>query len=242
MSRLAGSAIGIAASLALAGFMPAWAQTQSDSPSVNPSRVQGADRKESGFAVMAHARFGGIAGNVDEDLGLDYQDLFHEGFGFDLGVEWLFPTGSDFLGPYVTLGWETFDGKSADDDAGATLEPDRLDLLSVMAGVKWKSSLKKWADEEEIFAVFHLGVGAATYGAVEGTLIASGVPASVDVFDATTVFAFVLGFAVKEDFGRLFIDLNVDFRFQQPPDSEELDFGSSTAMVLTLGIGLGLEF
>jgi len=242
MSRLAGSAVGAVASLALSAFMPAWAQSPSDEPRVDLSQVRATGRAESGFAVMAHARFGGIAGNVDEDLGLDYQDLFEEGLGLDFEVEYLLPTGASFLGPFVTLSWETFDGRSADDDAGGTLEPDRLDILTIIAGVKWSTSLKKWDDEEEIFAVFHLGCGATSYGAVGGTLTASGVPASVDVFDATTVFTFVLGCGVKEDFGRLFIDINIGFRFQQPPDNADLDFGSSTAMVLMLGIGLGLEF
>jgi hypothetical protein len=234
--------MGTVAVLALSGIMPAWAQSSSEEAPVNLAQVRAAGREESGFAVMIHARFGGIAGNVDEDLGLDYQDLFDEAFGFDLEAEWLMPTGADFLGPYVALGWVTFDGRRADDDAGGTLEPDRLDILSVMAGLKWKTSLKKWSDDEEIFGVFHAGLGAASYGAVGGTLTVSGVPSSVDVFDASTVFTFDLGCGYKHDFGRIFIDIDIDFRFQQPPADGDLDFESSMAMVVTLGLGLGLEF
>ena len=241
MSRHVGSAAGSVAFLALSGFMPAWAQSSSDETLSTPSQVQTAGRGESGFAVMPHIRVSGIAGDVDGDFGLGYEDLFGEGVGLDLEMECLFPVGANFLGPYVTLSWETFEGKNSIDLAGDTLEPDRLEVLSIMAGVKWRTSLKKWGDDEEIFAFFHAGFGAAAYGAVKGTLTASGVPTSVDVFEATTVFTYVLGSGFKHDFGRFSIDFNFGFRFLQPPQKGDLDFESSTALVLYVGIGFGVE-
>ena len=228
MSRLFGIAIGSVA-LAVSGVMPAWAQSSSDR------------KVESGFAVIPHIRVAGIAGDVDGDFGLGYEDLFGEGVGFDLEIERTFPVGAGSLGPYLTLSWETFKGKNSIDLAGDTLEPDRLEVLSVMAGVKWSTSLKKWADDEEIFGFLHMGIGAASYGAVKGTLTVSGVPTSVDVFDATTVFTYVVGAGYKHDFGRFSVDIDFGFRVLQPPHNGDLEFESSTAFVLYLGIGFGVE-
>ncbi len=202
-------------------------------PPVQPAE----DRKNPRVSLMLHAKVSSLSGDFDSGLGADYDDLFETGFGFELEGAYLFPAGKWSIGPYLALGWETYGGDKFTDPLGDTLETDSLDLLSIVAGFEAIVNF-----EGGLFLNLHMGFGAASYSAVEGTLSISGVPMNVDVFESTTAFAFALGARFGYQVERFMFDLGLGVRSQGAPDSADLDLSSSAAVALIAEVGVGVRF
>jgi outer membrane autotransporter protein len=195
------------------------------------------DRKDPRVSIVLHAKASSLSGEVDSGLGVDYDDLFETGFGLELEGAYLFTVGKWSIGPYLALGWETYDGDRFTDALGDTLETESLDLLSVVAGFE---AIVHFA--QGLFLNLHIGFGAADYSAVEGTVTISGIPMSVDVFESTTAFAFALGARFGYQVDRFMFDLGLGVRSQGAPDAADLDLSSSAAVALIAEVGVGVSF
>jgi hypothetical protein len=197
------------------------------------------DRKTGIEASMAiYGRLSGIAGVVDSDLDVNYNDLFGSGLGFVMEGEILGRVGRAWMiGGYLSVGWDSFDGKSDVDSVGDTLTPDRMDLLTILVGFKAINEISKYFHWD-----LHVGLGAAHYGKVDGVFVTGGAPLDVTVFKASTAFAFDFGARIAVDSGPFFAALGMSIRVQGAPSNADFDFGSRTPAIVAFELGIGVRF
>ena len=188
-------------------------------------------------SIMLYARFSAIAGEVDSGLDVDYGDIFGAGFGFQLEGSMLWKMDEWYIGGFIAIGVDSYDGEKEADDIGDTLEPDELDITNFLVGIKGHLTFGRG-----FYWDVHAGIGIARWSAVDGTLVIAGVPIDVDVFESTTVFAFDLGTRIGFTTGAFIVDAGFGFRFFGAPDDADLSFSSSTAATASFEIGVGVAF
>jgi len=186
---------------------------------------------------VLHGHLSVIAGSLDSTIPVGYQDLFGSGVGLSGEGSLLWRSGEWQLGGYVSIGWDTFPGKTDTDDFGDTLKADGMDIVTVLAGFKGVNDFGYGFQAD-----LHVGMGAAMYSSVDGTLTLSGVPMQVEVFKSSS--AFVVDFGARFLYGvdRLLFDLGLDVRLQGPPRNGDIDFDANGPVVATLELGIGLKF
>jgi hypothetical protein len=218
---------------------PALARAQSAASLWTPPGLELLGRKdpERRGSVVLRAKATTLKGDVEPLLDLEYDDLFKSGFGLGVEGSLLWLRSDWYLGGYLAIGWETYGGKSATDDIGDTLEADDLGVVTVMAGFKALRSLGSGFHGEA-----NLGIGAVRYLETGGTLTLSGTPIDVDLFPASTVFAFDVGVRVGYSVGRFTADLGLGVRLQGAPDTGDLDLDVSSPSVGYLELGVGITF
>lgn len=197
----------------------------------------GRDRDMEG-SVSLQGRYSIPLGTVDPDIPADYGDLFKGGLGFSVEGTLLFRVAPKWrLGPYLSIGWDSYDGKSDTDDLGDTLKPDAMDLTSVLVGARAILDLGPQAQLD-----LHMGFGATHYGAVDGVFTTGGVPLDVVVFKSSTKFAFDIGTRFNFLAGPAFFDVGIDIRSQGAPDNGDFLFDSGTLVTFGIEFGAGIRF
>ena len=196
------------------------------------------DEGDSVWATLGlYARFSAIAGEVDSDLDVDYGDIFGGGGGLQLEGAMFWKMNTWYVGAFVSIGVDSYDGEKESDDIGDTLEPDELDITTFLVGFKSQLTFGKG-----FYWDLHAGIGIAQWSTVDGTLTRGGIPVEVKVFDSTTVVAFDFGARIGFTTGMFFVDAGFGFRFLGAPDDAEISFSSSAAATAAFEIGAGLAF
>jgi hypothetical protein len=141
------------------------------------------------------------------------------------------------VGPYLSIGLDTFEGEKDTDALGDTLEADDLEFLTVLVGGKGVFPFAPFWHVE-----MHAALGVVHNNAVDGVLTVSGVPSDVEVFSDSATIAFDfggrIGFRVEQFFG----ELGFGIRVQGAPADGDLDFSSDAPAQIALEAGFGLRF
>jgi hypothetical protein len=205
------------------------------------ARIEFAPLKDDGGVealVSLQGRFSVLGGTVDPDIPAHYNDLFKNGLGFMVEGTLLWPVGRKWhLGPYLSVGWDSYDGKSDTDSFGDTLAPDTMDMTTFLVGVRSVYDLGQHFSWDG-----HMGFGAAHSSAVDGVITLSGVPMDVRVFKPTTVFAWDLGTRFAYQAGPVVLDAGIGVRVQGAPGNADLDFNSSAIAEFEVEFGVGVRF
>ncbi len=188
--------------------------------------------------VSVQGRYSVIGGTVDSDFNVSYSDLFKNSLGVMAEGTLLFPVGPKWkIGPYLSLGWDSYDGKTFTDDIGDTLAPDKLDMTSFLVGVRSVYDLGQHFTLDG-----HMGLGAAHSSKVGGVATLSGVPMDVTVFKSSTAFAWDLGTRFAYQVGPVVFDAGFGVRIQGAPKNADLDFNSGPIVTFEIEFGVGVCF
>jgi hypothetical protein len=188
--------------------------------------------------VSVQGRFSLLSGTVDSSIPAHYNDLFEPGLGVLVEGSLLWPVGPKWhLGPYLSIGWDSYDGKADTDDVGDTLEPDHLDMTTFLVGVRSTYDLGHRFIWES-----HLGLGASHTSGVDGVFTSAGVPIDVKVFKSSTAFAFDLGTRFAVEAGPVVFDAGIGVRIQGAPKNADFAFDSGSIVSFEVEFGVGLRF
>ena len=188
-------------------------------------------------SVALKTRISTIDGDIESGIPLEFGDLFGTGYGFALEGSVLWDLEKVRLGPYLSLGWESYSGESFTDSFGDTLEADTLEMVTVLAGLKVEQSF-----ESGLYWGGHLGMGLAHSSAVDGDFTFMGTPMDVEIFEATPVFAVDLGIHGGYTFDSFYAELGVGVRFQGAPKSDDFSFDIMEPAIPYFEIGIGYRF
>jgi hypothetical protein len=141
------------------------------------------------------------------------------------------------LGPYFSVGWDSYDGKKFTDDVGDTLMPDKMDMTTFLVGVRSLYDLGGHFSWDG-----HMGFGAAHSSTVDGVATPSGVPMDVRVFKSATAFAWDLGTRFAVQAGPVVFDAGIGVRIQAAPHNADLNFNSSSIAEFEVESGVGARF
>jgi hypothetical protein len=195
-----------------------------------PSSVQ--------FDVGIVGRVSLPSGTVESQIPLHYNDLFGTGYGFSVEGSALFPIGPKWhLGPYLSVGWDSFGGKTFTDSTGDTLTPDRLTDLTVLVGARSLLDLGHHFGWEA-----HVGLGAASTSAVDAVFVTGGVPLDTQLFKSSTVFAADFGTRFTYDVGQVFFQVGLGVRTQSSPKESDFAFNSGPLTTVEFEFGAGIRF
>jgi outer membrane autotransporter protein len=225
------------------GALAAAAEAQEFWSSSTPgsARVGIASGKESEgleALVSVQGRYAVIGGSVDTDFDVGYSDLFKNSLGVQVEGTLLFPLGRKWhLGPYLSVGWDSFDGKTFTDDVGDTITPDKMEMTTILVGVRFIHDLGQHFSWDA-----HMGFGAAHSSTVDGVVTLSGVPMDARVFKSTTAFAWDLGTRFAYQAGPVVFDAGIGVRVQGAPHNADLDFNSSSIVEFEVEFGVGVRF
>ena len=195
---------------------------QADPSALSPAKLSIAE--DEGLPVRhsasLHFRMSAPGGDVTDD-GLDYADLFKGGYGIGLeGDRMYFLDPSFALGGYVSLGFDAFGGDRYTDDSGDCLRCGRLDLYTIMGGIRILGLLDELVfTGNQIALEGRLGVGASCYQPVEATFVIGGVTTDgAEFFDRSVAAVFESGVRAGVT-GRSFaLMFGLGFRVIGPPD------------------------
>ncbi|HZE98495.1 MAG TPA: hypothetical protein VE981_15795 [Planctomycetota bacterium] len=177
-------------------------------------------------------------GTVDSSIPADYCDLFKTGFGASLEGTLLWRVSPKWrLGPYLSVGLDSYDGKGDTDDFGVTLKPDSMEVTSFLVGARALLDLGPSVQLD-----LHMAFGAAHYGKVDGVLSGAGAPLEVGVFKSSTAFAFDFGSRLVADAGPVFFDAGIGLRTQGAPGNADFAFDSGPLVNFELEFGVGIRF
>ena len=189
-------------------------------------------------SLLVAGRVSAIGGEVDPYVPVDYDDIFGTGYGLMLDGRLMWKLDEiSWMGCYLSLGWDRYDGRRDTDYLGDSLEPDEMEMTTALVGARWVTMI-----HPRFYCEAHVGVGLVHYGDVDGTLVLGGVPENVKVFDATTRGAFDVGGRLGYTRRRFLAEIGFGIRLQGHPDDADLDFDSSTAVILALEAGVGFQF
>ena len=192
-------------------------------------------------SVEFFGRISAFTGEVDSNIAVDYDDLFGTGYGFILKGSLHWDLEDLHLGPYVSVGWDQYSGKSHTDGLGDTLEADNLEMLTVLAGLKLDQAL-----DYGLYWGGHIGLGLAQTSSVDGGLTLSGIPLQVEIFKKTAVYAFDIGFHGGYSADSIYVEMGVGVSLQGSPDESDLNFSrssySSDPAVPYFALGIGFRF
>ncbi len=152
-------------------------------------------------------------GDVTRDH-VTWSDLFDPGLGVSLEGDVLINVVHEWsVGPYVSVGWDTFNGVRNVDDVGDTLDPGPMRMVTVIAGAKWQG----WFDPM-FFWEGRIGLGMVHYDAVKADFILGGVLFdNQEFFKASNRGVFELGGRVGFGTPPLAVDLGMGFRIMGGP-------------------------
>ena len=189
-------------------------------------------------SLSIQGRYSVPLGTVDKDLSVDYGDLFKSGLGLSVEGSLLWRVDSKWkLGPYLSVGWDGYDGKASTDDLGDTLTPDSISLTTFLVGARALLDLGPQAQLD-----LHMAFGATRYGKVDGVLVVGGTPLDVVVFDSSTKFAFDIGVRFNLIADPVFFDAGFDIRSQGAPDNADFAFDSGPLVTFGIEFGVGIRF
>ena len=178
------------------------------------------------------------SGTVESAIPLHYDDLFKTGLGVSVEGSLLWPVGPKWhVGPYLSLGWDSFDGKTFTDPTGDTLKPDALDEFTFLVGARSELDLGNHFRWEA-----HLAFGAAQYSTVNAVFVTAGTPMDVRLFDSSTAFAFDIGTRFTYDVGQAFFELGLGVRSQGSPREADFTFNSGALVTVEFEFGVGVRF
>lgn len=191
---------------------------------------------KTGFLIGG--RISGMAGEVDPWIPVDYEDLFGTGVGvFVEGrVMWEIDMGT-WMGGYLSLGWDGYEGRRYTDAYGDSLEPDEMEITTALVGLKWI-----YLFTPRVYVEGHGGIGVAHYGDVDGTFTSGGIPEPVRIFEASTAGVFDMGVRLGYTRKRFVAEIGFGIRFQGAPDNADFDFDSTGPAVFALEAAIGLQF
>jgi len=208
----------------------------SSPPRIEVAQGRGDQGMEALMSLQGH--FSVIGGTADSDFDVRYSDLFKNALGVQVEGTLLWPVGRKWhLGPYLSVGWDSYDGKKFTDDVGDTLTPDKMDITTILVGVRSIYDLGRHFSWEG-----HMGFGAAHSSAVDGVITLSGVPMDVRVFKASTAFAWDLGTRFAYQVGPVVFDAGLGVRVEGAPDNGVLDFNSEAIVAFEVVFGVGIRF
>jgi hypothetical protein len=200
--------------------------------------LAGREREGLEGSLSIQGRYSVPLGTVDPDLAVDYGDLFKSGLGLSVEGSLLWHIGPKWhLGPYLSVGWDSYEGKSSVDAIGDTLKPDSMDLTSILVGARALLELGPQAQLE-----LHMAFGATLYGKVNGVFTMNGVPLDVIVFDSSSKFAFDIGARFNGVAGPVFFDAGIDIRSQGAPNNADFAFDSGPLVTFGIEFGMGIRF
>jgi hypothetical protein len=223
------------------GAAAAEAQEFWSSSSPGRSRIELLPGKEGGgleALISVQGRYSVIGGSVDTDFNVNYSDLFKNSLGVQVEGTLLWPLGpKERLGPYLSVGWDSFDGKTFTDDVGDTITPDKMTMTTFLVGVRSLFDLGQHFSWDA-----HMGFGAAHSATVNGVVTLSGVPMDVQVFKSSTVFAWDFGTRFGYQVGPVVLDAGIGVRVQGAPGNADLNFNSGPIVEFELEFGVGVRF
>ena len=230
----------LACSIAKAQSVLSWSPQQDP----EPAQEEVSEESSTYHTVMLYGRVSSLDGELEKESlffsGLDYTDLFGTGTGFMIEGSKLWELGgldSWYLGGYLSFGFDSYGGKKDTDSVGDSLDPDDLDIVTFLGGIKGT-----YPFGSGFYGEGHLGIGAATYSAVDGTLTIAGTPFDVDVFKSSTVFAFDMGLRIGYSNGPFIAELGFGLRIQGKPKTADLDFNNGEIVEPAFEIGAGFKF
>jgi len=168
-------------------------------------------------ASASIALYGRVSFPGDSDVtvdGVTYEELFDPGLGFSFEGDVLIELEHGWsVGGYLSVGWDSFLGVRNTDDFGDTLEPDRMDLFSVIAGGKAMGSF-----DSLFFWEGRAGLGLVHYSAVKADFIISGTPSpDLEFFKASDRAVFEMGGRIGMGTPHFAVDLGMGFRIMGGP-------------------------
>lgn len=179
--------------------------------------VEVARERAGRHASASVALYGRVSFPGDSDVtqdGVTYGDLFDPGLGFSIEGDFLVNLAHDWsVGGYLSIGWDTFQGVRNIDDFGDTLEPDTMDLFSVIAGGKAMGTFDRL-----FFWEGRIGLGYVHYDAVKADFILSGIPyRNQEFFKASDRAVFEMGGRIGMGTPHFGVDLGMGFRVMGGP-------------------------
>ncbi len=190
------------------------------------------------FSILP--RISDLSGDVDTDIGVEYDDLWKTGIGLSIESGFLSHVGKSwYLGLYLSTGFDVFSGDEFTDDVGDTLEADPLFVSNLHLG--FKAALMK---SHGFYFNGRIGIGATFWSAAKGDLTLSGVETSVTIFDPGVTFSPELAAHVGFGFGQGYLAAGFVVRgLGEPQESDDLAFeGTSPAVLAGLELELGFRF
>jgi hypothetical protein len=238
--------IGLAAGFAFVS--PAvWAQESVGLPtSIRSEVVQGEGQNGDRFALSLSGRVSFLFGHrmEEENFDQDRYEIFDSGLGVEGDASYLWRTSRrGRLGVFVSLGWDRYGGLKTTGVSGptsaptlVTLVPEDLETLTFLVGPRYV------IEGEHLELEMHLGIGAVHYSAVNGIVIAGGVPSDVTFFrQSAGRFVFDVGLpSLTYKIGSFGIGLGISFRFQAAPDNGDFFQGTKESPIV-FGFRFGVE-
>jgi hypothetical protein len=188
--------------------------------------------------VAVIARFSDIRGDVDTEADVEYGDLWGTGFGLGVDSSFLWPIkrGPWWMGGYVSLGFDHFQGDEVRGDIGLTLEADDLLTAHLIGGFK----IALAPENGGFYFDGRAGVGPVLWTETDGELNGLGVTLFDTSLSAAAELAAHAGFISR---GGFFMGAGFAVRGQTKPEDEDLDFdGLSSALVTSLELEIGFRF
>jgi hypothetical protein len=173
-----------------------WSFASQIEPGGPPARGKGGQVVEEWYSPRMRAAlsfFGRVSFPDDTEVtvdGLWYSDFFDPGLGLSVEGDLLtFVTPHWGVGGYLSVGWDTFSGNRLHFSSGDEVQPDDMDLTTVILGAKVVQQISPYAYWEG-----RLGMGMVHYSAVEWSGVDTGVPFSnEELFAAANKFVFEIG-------------------------------------------------
>lgn len=183
---------------------------------------------------------------------LRYSDLFDPAVGGSLEVDVAFRperprpgqplhAQSPAFGAYAALHLDRFDGREEDDEAGTTIEPDTMRVVSGLVGAKVAGTVY-----DRHFGELKVGAGLAFYDAVDARFRGpSGIAAEGELFDDSRAFLMELRLRYGYRLGPIALLFGLGVRVNLGPDagsgaSSGIEPGPLWLLDLELGLQLGL--
>lgn len=187
------------------------------------------------------------AGTLTASDHLSYSRLFHAGLGVALEASLLFeadrqggrPSDIPAVGPYGAVHWDRFGGGSEEDELGTTIDPDALEVTTILAGVRGEGAI-----EGPFWGSLRFGLGAAHYDSVHARFrTPGGSDFRGEMIDETWTFAM----EVRLHFGWRAGPLGLSFGFGArvmggPHDGDAMDFHPGIIVLLDFDLGAELRF
>jgi hypothetical protein len=191
------------------------------------------------------ALYGRASFPSDSDVtrdGVTFAELFDPGLGFGVEADLLTVVDREWsVGGYLSVGWDRFDGVRNVDDFGDTLEPDSMDLLTVLAGAKILGQFDPF-----FFWEGRMGLGWVHYDAVKADFILGGTRFPDQEFlKASDRLAFELGGRIGMGTQHFAVDFGMGFRVMGGPGrgKDTTNFIDPDPLVtFILELGLMLRF
>lgn len=169
---------------------------------------------------------------------LDFDRFFDVGLGAraEVGITWVSsPEWS--LGPWISLGWDDFPGRTYTDPFGDTLTPDG------MAAFRWLVGFRALQRGSILELDWRVLLGAVTWSDVSATTVLSGVPtAGISFLRGSTEVTLEAALRIGYRADKILISLGATFALEGPPHRGS-DVGSAVdpAFAVEIALDFGIE-